>query len=235
MKKYFFEGTDIKKDIKEKYGYEGDLAKLFADNEGTRVNRWHHYLPLYEQYFAKYRGTPVRFLEIGVYRGGSLSMWRNYLGKEATIFGIDIVPDCAAYDGKYGQVRIGSQDDPEFLASVVEEMGGIDVVLDDGSHRMEHVRASLTALYQKLEMGGTYMIEDLHTAYYRGFSGGFRGKGNFFLMVRDIIDDMHHWYHAQDIQHPNLLDAVSGIHVHDSIVVLDKNQCHRPTFSLVPK
>tara|TARA_B110000908_G_C10250193_1_gene451503 strand:+ start:1744 stop:1998 length:255 start_codon:yes stop_codon:yes gene_type:complete len=84
-------------------------------------------------------------------------------------------------------------------------------------------------------MGGTYMIEDLHTSYYRGFGGGFRGKGNFFLMVRDIIDDMHHWYHAQDIQHPNLLDAVSGIHVHDSIVVLDKNQCHRPTFSLVPK
>ena len=39
MKKYFFEGTDIKKDIKEKYGYEGDLAKLFADNKGTRVNK----------------------------------------------------------------------------------------------------------------------------------------------------------------------------------------------------
>ena len=104
-------------------------------------------------------------------------------------------------------------------------------MFDDGSHRMEHVRASLIALYPKLEMGGTYMIEDLHTAYYRGF----RGKGNFFLMVRDIIDDMHHWYHAKDIQHPNLLDVVSGIHVHDSIVVFDKNQCHSPTFSLVPQ
>jgi hypothetical protein len=122
-----------------------------------------------------------------------------------------------------------------FWPLLLRKWGGGDVVLDDGSHRMEHVRASLTALYPKLEMGGTYMIEDLHTSYYRGFGGGFRGKGNFFLMVRDIIDDMHHWYHAQDIQHPNLLDALSGIHVHDSIVVLDKNQCHRPTFSLVPK
>lgn len=130
MKKYFFEGTDIKKDIKEKYGYEGDLAKLFADNKGTRVNKWHHYLPLYEQYFAKYRGTLVRFLEIGFYLGGSLGMWRNCLGRDATIFGIDIDPECTAFDGKYGKVRIGSHDAPELLASVVEEMGRVDVVLD---------------------------------------------------------------------------------------------------------
>ncbi|MFT5786729.1 MAG: hypothetical protein ACI9KK_002089 [Ascidiaceihabitans sp.] len=71
MKKYFFEGTDIKKDIKEKYGYEGDLATLFADNNSTRVNKWHHYLNLYEKYFSKYRGTLVQCLEIGVYRGGN--------------------------------------------------------------------------------------------------------------------------------------------------------------------
>ena len=71
MKKYFFEGTDIETDIKEKYGYEGDLATLFADNKGTWVNKWYHYLPLYEKYFFKYRGTLARFLEIDVYRGGN--------------------------------------------------------------------------------------------------------------------------------------------------------------------
>ena len=37
---------------------------------------------------------------------------------------------------------IGSQADAAFLESVVAEMGGLDVVLDDGSHRMEHIKAS---------------------------------------------------------------------------------------------
>ena len=107
-----------------------------AGNEGVKVHKWHHYLPLYDRYFGQYRGTPVKFLEIGVNNGGSLQMWRRYFGPDAVICGIDINPDCAQYDGQSGMVRIGSQDDPEFLASVIEEMGGIDAVLDDGSHRM---------------------------------------------------------------------------------------------------
>jgi len=51
-------------------------------------------------------------LEIGVSFGGSLEMWREYFGPEATIFGIDIDPECANRFARPNQVRIGSQDDP---------------------------------------------------------------------------------------------------------------------------
>lgn len=223
----------VAEDIRRDYGYDGDLLDIFAGNRGRLVHKWHHYIPLYDRYFAPYRNRPVRFLEIGVSQGGSLQMWRKYLGEEATIFGIDINPACAEMDGEAGQVRIGSQDDTAFLSRVVDEMGGIDVVLDDGSHHMDHVRASLAYLYPRLNPGGIYFIEDLHTAYWPKFGGGFKRKGNVFNLVRELVDDMHTWYHDRGIGHPGLGDAISGIHVHDSVIVFDKGPVHPPVHSQV--
>ena len=232
---FWFKGTDIAADIREKYGFDGALLSIFAENQGPVVHKWHHYIPIYERYFGRFRDGPVRFLEIGVSKGGSLQMWRRYLGPEAILFGIDIDPACAAFDGQAGKVRIGSQADTAFLNRVVDEMGGVDVVLDDGSHVMGHIRASLAALFPRLSVGGIYMIEDLHTAYLPGYGGGARpGAGrNLLHELAPIIDDMHRWYHNLPEQVPALDGMVAGLHVHDSIVVLEKEQVYRPVHSKV--
>ena len=162
-----------------------------------------------------------------------MQLWREYFGQEATIFGIDIDENCAQFDGLAGQVRIGSQDDPEFLRSVVAEMGGVDVILDDGSHHMDHIPKSLDALYPLLSEGGIYMIEDLHTSFWEQFGGGLRSEGNFFRKVSSIVEDMHHWYHGTKPSNPSLFNAVTGVHIHDSVVVFEKNQSHRPAHSRV--
>ena len=91
----------------------GTLEDYFWNNEGPIVQKWLHYLPVYEKYLRRYVGKPVRFLEIGVFRGGSLQLWRKYLGDDAILYGIDIEPSCKALDGQSGQVRIGSQDDQD--------------------------------------------------------------------------------------------------------------------------
>lgn len=231
IKKFRYEGNDAAEDIRSKYGYDGDLLDIYAGNKDNVVHKWHHYIPIYDKYFGRYRNTPVKFLEIGVAEGGSLQVWRKYFGEDAVLFGIDINPECAQFDGQAGQVRIGSQADPDFLKGVVEEMGGVDVVLDDGSHKMAHIDTSLRVLYPMLSMGGTYMIEDLHTSYWRKWGGGFRAKGNFFNTVRHMVDDMHRWYHSKGQKLPELEGQLTGIHVHDSIVVLDKDEVLRPTHS----
>lgn len=235
MKKFRFpEDGDIAEDLRTRYGYDGDLLDIYTGNKGVKVHKWHHYIPLYDRYFSPWRNKPLRFLEIGVNNGGSLQMWRKFFGPDAVLCGIDIDPDCAQYDGQSAMVRIGSQDDPDFLKAVVEEMGGIDVVLDDGSHRMPHINKSLNVLFPMLEMGGIYMIEDLHTAYYPKFGGGFETEANFFNRVRDLIDDMHLWYHGhRPLKMRPLQRQISGIHVHDSIVVLEKAEANRPTHSRV--
>ena len=223
----------VKEDIQEKYGFDGDLLDIFVNTRGVLVNKWHHYIPIYDRYLSRFRGTKVRFLEIGVSKGGSLQMWRRYLGDDAVIFGIDIDPDCARYDGQAGQVRIGSQTDAVFLASVIKEMGGVDVILDDGSHHMDHIPASLNALFAQLDDGGLYLIEDLHTAFMRKWGGGHGRKENFFVVLLQIIKDMHGWYHYKKIEYGGVSGHCSGIHVHDSVVVLEKNKVFRPTFSQI--
>lgn len=230
-----FKGSDAVADIRNKYDYNGALLAQFAQDDGPLIHKWHHYVPLYDRYFGPWRGKPVRFLEIGVSHGGSLQMWRKFFGEDAIIFGIDIDPACAVFDGKDAQVRIGSQDDPAFLTSVINEMGGVDIVLDDGSHQMTHIRKSLAILFPKLEIGGLYFIEDLHTAFWDNFGGGVDAKSNFFNDIRSMIDDMHHWYHSKPIMRPDLVDWVSGIHLHDSIVVLEKEKVLPPTHSQIGK
>ena len=233
IRQFKFKGDDVRGDIVAKYGFEGELVDIFAGNRGHKLHKWHHYIPIYDRYFSRFRGTEVKFLEIGVFKGGSMQVWRNYFGDQAAIFGIDIDPKCAVFDGLAGQVRIGSQDDPKFLKRVIDEMGGVDVVLDDGSHQMKHVNKTLRHLYPMLNDGGVYMVEDMHTAFWQKWGGGFRSLDNFFGTVQSIVEDMHHWYHAERIQIPQLQDAVSGIHIHDSIVVLEKGPVHRPTHSFV--
>ena len=228
-----FEGNDVKSDIMTKYPQTGELADIYSENIGAVVHKWHHYIPIYERYFDRFRDTPVRFLEIGVSKGGSLQIWRNYFGKSATIFGIDIDPKCAGLDGRAGQVRIGSQIDREFLQSVIHEMGGVDVILDDGSHHMDHVGKTLEILFPLLTEGGVYMIEDLHTAYWPKWGGGYNSESNFFKKVSAMISDLHRWYHKEPVIIPQMTGFVSGIHIHDSITVFDKNKTYRPTHSRV--
>ncbi|WP_457767528.1 class I SAM-dependent methyltransferase [Cyanobium sp. ULC082] len=229
----FDESSSVKRDIKDKYNHESELLEYFANNTGVVVHKWHHYIPLYDRYFSPYRNKQIRFLEIGVSNGGSLQMWRNYFGADAIIFGIDIDPKCEKLNGLSGQVRIGSQTDPSFLASIVSEMGGLDIVLDDGSHHMEHITTSLKYLFPRLEYGGIYMIEDLHSAYWNRYGGGFRSRKNFFGFAMDLIDDMHYWYHTKKLKQAAVSKDCSGIHIHDSIVVLEKNKLFKPVHSRV--
>jgi len=234
FEKYSFpKDGNIMQDLVGKFGSDGELAEIYSSTVDSLVHKWHHYIPIYEKYFEKYRGKEIRFLEIGVSKGGSLRMWREYLGPRAIIYGIDIDQDCIKYDGIHAKVRIGSQNDLDFLSSVVAEMGGIDVVLDDGSHKMKHIVTSMKTLFPKLNNGGTYMIEDLHTAYWRGFGGGYKSKNNFFKMIPNLADDMHSWYHSEGKKSILANSAISSIHLHDSIVVLENDIVYPPTHSRV--
>ena len=213
----------------------GPIERAYYDYSGPLIHKWNHYLPLYDRYFAPYRrrGTPVRMLEIGVSQGGSLQLWRGYSGETATIFGIDINPDCARFDGFNGNsVRIGSQADPNFLRKVVEEMGGLDIVLDDGSHFASHMKASFDTLFPLLSDGGLYAAEDLHTSYWRNFEGRYGSRRSFLGVCKSLIDDMHHWYHPMGQRHEVVRNDLAAIHIHDSIVFLEKSRVTAPVHSV---
>jgi hypothetical protein len=111
----------------------GRFAALFASHQGNLVHKWVSYFSVYDRVLDRFSDgfvtpdgehRPLRFLEIGVSKGGSLEIWRSFFGPQAIIFGIDVDPRCASVAREDLHVRIGSQGDPAFLAEVVEAMGG---------------------------------------------------------------------------------------------------------------
>ncbi len=204
------------------------LGDIYFERRGRPVIKWVDYLDLYDRHFSRFRGTSVRLLEIGIQGGGSLELWREYLGSDATIMGIDINPQCLNFVDPPNKVRIGSQDDPSFLTSVVKEMGEIDIVVDDGSHIGRHQNASLEILFPLLKDGGIYCMEDLHTSYFPGeWEGGFKRPGTAIESVKSVIDDMHGWFHKKKESFVPR-ESVLGVHAYESIVFIDKGLKHRP-------
>src|SRR5690348_5206713 len=125
------------------------LWRSFLGHDQRVAEKWLHYFPVYEQHFARFVGAPALFVEIGCGQGGSLQLWKRYLGPHAQIVGLDIREECTTYEEPQIAVRIGDQSDPAFLARVIEEFGNPDVVLDDGSHVMAHLVASFRFLYER--------------------------------------------------------------------------------------
>ena len=110
---------------------QGDLMKFWLFEKHRCIDKWVNYFPVYEKWFAPYRGKDIVFVEVGVQNGGSAQMWKNYFGKDAQIVGIDINPKCKELEEEGISVEIGSQDDPKFWATFKEKYPLVDILLDD--------------------------------------------------------------------------------------------------------
>lgn len=128
------------------------------------------YLQEYERLFAPLRDRPIRFLEIGVHRGISMQLWREYF-PQAHVVGLDNHPAPPDFPGepRFHFVH-GGQDDPALLQRAIDSAGGqFDVVLDDASHLGALTARSFAFLFEHgLAPGGIYIIEDLCTAFTSG-------------------------------------------------------------------
>jgi hypothetical protein len=120
-------------------------------------------------------------------------------------------------------VLIGDQADPMFLASVVDRYGPFDIIIDDGGHTMEQQITSIETLFESLNDGGVYIVEDCHTSYWDEFDGGLGRDGTFIEWIKTRIDDLHA-YHRPEPPHPTWADHVEAIHCYDSVVVIDKHR-----------
>jgi len=128
-------------------GSENPLEQYFRANQGRLIHKWVHYFDIYHRHFERFRGRPVVIVEFGVSQGGSLEMWRDYFGDAATIYGVDIDERCADLGGPGTHILIGDQEDRDFLRSVGERTGPIDILIEDGGHKMAQQIATFEELY----------------------------------------------------------------------------------------
>ncbi|HEV2762922.1 MAG TPA: hypothetical protein VGV38_08005 [Pyrinomonadaceae bacterium] len=133
-----------------------------------------HYLRNYEEYFRPFLERDVRLLELGVYRGGSLLLWRDYF-ERGLVVGLDINP--VEVPDETGRVRVyqGRQEDTVLLDRIARETApeGFDIIIDDCSHIGELTRVSFWHLFERhLKPGGLYVVEDWGTGYWDSWADG---------------------------------------------------------------
>lgn len=194
----------------------------FLTNDGRLIHKWKHYFPIYERHFRDFVYEPVTMLEIGCGLGGSLQMWKRYFGPHATIVGIDIVPECKTYEEDQIEVRIGPQQDTDFLQALIDEFGPPDIVLDDGSHMMSHMVKTFEYLYPRISRNGVYMVEDLHTAYWEEYEGGFRRLGTFIERCKPLLDELNADHTRGVLPPTEFTKNTLAMHFYDSVAVFER-------------
>jgi len=212
-----------------------DLERYFYDNRGRLIHKWRHYFEIYDRHFARYRNTQVNVVEIGVFKGGSLQMWKHYFGPQARIYGIDINPECRECSEDRVEILIGNQEDREFLRSVPKKIPKIDILIDDGGHTMKQQITTFEELYLHVDANGVYLCEDLHTSYWDDYQGGFQRRGTFIEYSKNFIDWINAWHSREPkkLAVSNFTRATHSLHYYDSILVIEKHAMTAPSATMI--
>ncbi len=203
-----------------------DLTEL-AVEFGT--DKWgvHRYTPHYQRHLEHLRGEEFTLLELGVggyarsIGGASLKMWKWFFPK-AHVIGLDIEDKTALSGGRITVVQ-GDQTDEALLTSLMEEHQPL-VVIDDGSHVPDHVRASFGVLFPLLPDDGVYAIEDTQTSYWPEWGGQAdpRARGTSMDLVKDLVDGLNFEEYV-DQHEPSYTDRwVRSVHCYHNLVVVEK-------------
>jgi hypothetical protein len=200
------------------------LFNYFNNNNKRLIDKWEHYFSIYENHFSRFRGNRPKILEVGVFHGGSLQMWKDYFGEGCQIYGIDIDPKCKSLEEEDIEIFIGSQTDRDFLREIKNKIGTVDILIDDGGHTMEQQITTYEELFSLVSDNGVYLCEDLHTSYWSDWGGGLKKNDTFIEYSKNFIDyiNSHHWRESSDVDGKPFANSVKSISYYDSILVIEK-------------
>jgi 23S rRNA U2552 (ribose-2'-O)-methylase RlmE/FtsJ len=198
------------------------LLKYFNEHtEGRGIWKFVHYFDIYERHFSRFRGKEVHVLEIGVFSGGSLEMWKEYFGPRCTIYGVDIEPGCKAYESESVRILIGDQADRNFWRRVKEEVPAIDIVIDDGGHTPEQQIVTLEELLPHLRAGGVYMCEDV-TNVFNEYTSHVHGLTQHLNAI-DLQQNFDNNERRQVCTTGAVQSAVGAVHLYPFATVIERN------------
>ena len=195
------------------------LLEMYDAHTGLPTEKYPHHLEVYERCFSAFRGKNISVLEIGIRDGGSLQLWKEYFGKQSKIYGIDIQDRRHLKDKTGAEIFVGNQADPDFLAGVVLKTGPLKIIIDDGSHASKDQIESFQRLFPRLENGGLYIVEDIHTSYRAQYNEG--ESISFVEYLKYMIDSLHRNEQPEKIFLVELEEAF-GIHIFPSLVIIEK-------------
>jgi len=212
----FLYGRDFSDDdLPSETSAAGGLENYFDEHlTGPGLWKWRHYFPIYEKHFEKFRGQEVHIVEIGIFSGGSLRMWREYFGEQVHIYGVDIEPSCKAYESPGTRVFVGDQSDPTFWKKFIREVPAVDIVIDDGGHQAFQQIPTLEALLPHVRPGGVYLCEDVQ--------GQFNDFHDYVSGLSRNLNAMGRGNPDVSVRPSEFQKAIESIHFYPFVTVIEK-------------
>jgi len=174
-----------------------ELRKLFLNHQGKISDKWSLYINDWDQVFSPFRDKKINLMEIGVQNGGSLEVWSKYFSKAENIIGCDINEKCDNLefdDPRISMITgdINSNDVEEKISNLCKEL---DILIDDGSHKSSDIIQSFSRYFKKVSDNGIYIIEDLHTSYWKEYEGGLYEPYSAMAFLKRLSDivNFEHW------------------------------------------
>ena len=169
----------------------------------------HGYTCTYHRHLAPLRERVATVLELGIHKGASLLMWKEYF-PQAVVHGLDIAGAPRGLNGKVGRTRIichrGNQIHKKVTDAIADACGGtIDIVVDDASHRDEDQKRSFLNLWPRVTPGGYYIVEDVCCNYWDSFGNQWPPhEGATINFLRGLVHDVNFRGHRvdPDSKHP---------------------------------
>lgn len=156
------------------------LVEIGTKSKSDKVQ--HGYLPLYDRHFQDV--TIQNLLELGIFRGHSLALWRAWK-PEARVEGWDLHPrhveGCVTR-----KVNLESR---LSIRRVLRHSGPShwDVVIDDAGHTMRQQQLSLSLLFSRSRY---FVVEDLHTSFDSRF---FRANDQSTFNLLEALAERGRW------------------------------------------
>ena len=196
----------------------------FMQRATRATTKYRHYGSLYDLVLASLPSAPT-VLEIGVANGGSLQTWRNLLGPDARIIGVDLNERAVAMRDEGFEIYVLDTGAPDSWDVLRRDLAGVvDLLVDDGGHTNRQQVEAIVNGVDLVRDGGWIVIEDLHASFMHEF-----GNPNPYSAVRfinEVISDLHrsHPRSSERPMHPNLARSIEYVISSTSWVALRVNR-----------
>ena len=150
-------------------------------------------------------------------------MWKTYF-PNAQILGLDIEDKSFVNKDRILAYR-GSQVDEKLLRTIVSAADNLLVVIDDGSHRNDHVIETFRILFPLLPSGALYVIEDTQTSYRERYGGSTDPQATHttMSMVKSFLDGLNYEEFADADYIPTYTELhIVGVHAYHNLVFIEK-------------
>ena len=180
---------------------------IFNKYDTDKNTKFHNYTRQYNTLFEEFRDKPIKYLEIGVFNGGSIKAFKEAFRNSTCILGLDIDNRCKKYEDIDNNIfiEIGDATNIDFIKSITEKYGTFDVILDDGSHINKDVIKSFELLFPLLNDDGLYIVED--TICYKENSYIVQSYENHLQYFFNYVKYLNQWrYDSTDGIKDNCID-----------------------------